>query len=63
MRFLSHISCVVQGLPFEVGVLAPICIIIVVNYVMLGLVIRGINKSAQMKNESARQVSKHMKKV
>ena len=37
--------CLVHGVPFFVSLLAPICIILLLNIVFLILVIRGITKS------------------
>ena len=53
--FLLYFSCVVRGLPFYIGVVVPVTIIFIKNFIVLVLVLRGITNS-QFKKHKKRQL-------
>lgn len=56
-------SCVLRGRALYFAIVLPLCIILVCNYVILCLVLRGINGGAQIKNDSPRRKNKRIAKV
>lgn len=44
-------SCVVRGLPFYIGVVVPAALVRVSNFIVLVLVLRGIEKSCLQKDK------------
>ena len=44
-------SCVVRGLPFYIGVVVPVTLILTKNFIVLMLVLRGITNSQFKKNK------------
>ena len=54
-KFLSYFSCVVRGLPFYIGVVVPVILIFIKNFIVLVLVLRGITTS-QFKKHRKREL-------
>ena len=52
VKLFFHIfSCVVRGLPFYIGVVVPVTLIFIKNFIVLVLVLRGITNSQFKKNK------------
>ena len=52
VKLSFHIfSCVVRGLPFYIGVVVPVTLIFIKNFIVLVLVLRGITNSQFKKNK------------
>ena len=55
-KFSYHIfSCVVRGLPFYIGVVIPVALILIKNFIVLVLALRRITNS-QFKNQKKREL-------
>ncbi|XP_065664260.1 uncharacterized protein LOC105845287 isoform X4 [Hydra vulgaris] len=55
--------CVVRGVPFYFGVLLPVCVVIMGNFFILILVLRGVTAKAKLSNNTKVKTQKGYSKI